>query len=157
MSKSCRMGAASLFFFLSHMGHAYFGVHTSRAAPQTLIPKHTGGLGMPGDSSSASISWRGGAACAQGGVPGLGNRFPRLLCPNLTPRNSSLLREKEADRPTDGCRRKGGGRTLIAFCPETRRANIEQVTGALRCRISSPHLVPPSPSLLELSSPPGLG
>lgn len=92
-----------------------------RPLPISKLSRHVRDPGMLGDSSPSVVSQRGWAVCVEGGVPGLRNRFPRLCCPNLTLRNSSPLREKEADRPTDGCRRKERGRIDCLLPQEEKR------------------------------------
>lgn len=83
-------------------------------------------------------------------MPGLGNRFPQLCCPNLTPRNSSPLREREADRPTDGCRREGG---RIDWLLPREEELIQSRSPELFISVSLPRSSPPS--LSQLCSLPG--
>lgn len=117
--ENCQMGY-SIYLFVSPMWVSLILGFALQGLMQTLFPRppfpsypqlppHERS-GASGDGSLSIVSQQSWAVCVEGSVPGLRNRFPRLHCPNLTPRNSSLLREKETDRPTDGCRRKEGGR-----------------------------------------------
>lgn len=129
--------------FYAHL--SYFGIFPPRAdatpLPQTPIP-NSPWLPPPErcrDCSPSIFSQQSWAVCAEGGVPGLGNRFPQLCCPNLTLRNSSPLREGEADRPTDGCRRGGRIDWLLPRAEEL----IQSRSPELSISVSLPPSCPP--------------